>query len=226
MTNPIPRTVRSLELKLARKVSKPLHRDLQGLLETLAPGSTVVRASPTTTAIKGPAVPEVKVRNIDIAKFGTRAERNSELWQYAQRRPLPYDKTTEENIAQQSKELKKKYRGDIKIRHRQDDSASGISSTNSNISKAKSSRKPKKPQAGTSRSRKSSIPNTSAASSMAASSAASSIASPTTSKGKRNRKAPEYLELLNLRAQYALLVILRQCQHLNAKDLRTLYLKQ
>ena len=195
LNNPIQRTERSLELKLARKVSKRSKKDLQGLWETLLPGSTVVRTSPTTTVIKEPGVPEVKVRNSNIAKFGTQAERTTELWQYAQRRPLPYNKTTEEKISQHTKDLKKKYRGEIKIRHHptQSDVASGISSANSNISKSMSSRKPKKPQAARNRSRQSFVTlNTSNASSVAASSVTSSAASPTTSKSKRNKKAPDY----------------------------------
>ena len=65
----------------------------------MAPGSTVVRTSPTTTVIKEPGVPEVRVRNNDIAKFGTRAERNTDLWQYAQRRTFPYDKTRKDRSA-------------------------------------------------------------------------------------------------------------------------------
>ena len=73
----------------------------------LAPGSFDVRTSPTTTVIKEPRVSEVRVRNSDIAKLGTRAERNTDLCQYAQRRPLPYDKTTEEKIAQHTKDLRK-----------------------------------------------------------------------------------------------------------------------
>ena len=88
-TNSIPQTKRSLELKLARKVSKQSKRDLRGLLETLAPGSAVIGTSPITTAIKEPGVPEVNVRNSKIAKFETRAEQNKEQWQFAQRRPLP-----------------------------------------------------------------------------------------------------------------------------------------
>ena len=144
----------SPELKLARTVSEQPKRDFGCFWETLAPGSTVVRRSSTTTAIKEPGVPEMKVRNSDIANFDTRAERNTELWQYAQRRLLPYDKMTEEKVAQHSKELKIKYRRDIKIRLRQADNASGISSANSKISKAMSSRKPKKLEAGTSHSRK------------------------------------------------------------------------
>ena len=103
LNNPIPRTEQSLDLKLARKVTKRSKRDLRGLWETLAPGSRVVRTSDTTTVIKEPGVPEVCVRNSDIAKFGTHAERNTDLWEYAKRRPLPYEKTTEEKISQHNK---------------------------------------------------------------------------------------------------------------------------
>ena len=194
LNNPIPWSEKSLDLRLARNVTKRLKRDLRGLWETLAPGSTVVRTSDTTTVIKEPGIPEVRVRNSDIAKFSTRAERHTDIWQYAKRRPLPYEKTTEEEISQHTKDLKKKYRGEIKIRHRptQSDAASGVSSANSSISKAMSSGKPKKPQAGGKRSRQSSTAfNTSNTSSAAASSAASSTVSPTTSKTKRNRRAPD-----------------------------------
>ena len=99
LNNPIPRTEQSLDLKLARKVTKRSKRDLRGLWETLAPGSTVVRTSDTTTVIKEPRVPEFCVRNSDIAKFGTRAERNTDLWEYAKRRPLPYEKTGGKDFA-------------------------------------------------------------------------------------------------------------------------------
>ena len=161
----------------------------------MAPGSTVVRTSDTTTVIKEPGVPEVCVRNSDIAKFGTRAERNTDLWEYAKRRPLPYEITTEKKISQHTKELKKKFLGEIKIRHRptQSDAASGVSSANSNISKAMASRKPKKPQAGGKRSSNTSATlNTSNESSVAASSVTSSAASPSTSRNKRTRRAPDY----------------------------------
>ena len=63
MSNPIPRHERSLELELNRYVGKRSKRGLRGFWDTLAPGSTVVRKSPTTTGIKKPGVPEVKVRN-------------------------------------------------------------------------------------------------------------------------------------------------------------------
>ena len=56
-----------------------------------------------------------------------------------------------------------------------------------------SSRKPKNSQAGTGHSRQSSVAlNTSNASSVAASSVTSSTASPTNSKSKRTRNAPDY----------------------------------
>ena len=84
-------------------MSKRSKRDLPDLLDTLAPGSTVVHTSPKTTVIKELGVPEVKVRNSDIAKFGTKTEQITDLWKYAQKRPLRYDKTTEEKIAFHSK---------------------------------------------------------------------------------------------------------------------------
>ena len=123
------------------------------------------------------------------------ADRNTDLWEYAKRRPLPYEKTTKEEFSQHTKELKKKFRGEIKIRHRptQSDAASGVSSANSSISKAMASHKPKKPQAGGKRSRNTSgTLNRSNASSVAASSVTSSAASPSTSRNKRTRRAPDY----------------------------------
>ena len=178
---------------MARKVTKRPKRDLRGLWETLAPGSTVVRTSNTTTVIKEPGVPEVSVRNSSIAKFGIRAERNTDLWEYAKRRRTK--KRPRKRSHNTPKTLEKKFRGEIKIRHRpnQSDAASGVSSANSNISKAMASRKPRKPQAGGKCSRTTSTTlNTSNASSVAASSATSSVASPSTSHTKRNHRAPDY----------------------------------
>ena len=68
--------------------------------------------SPTTTVIKEPGGPEVRVRNNDIAKFGTRTECNTDLWQNAQQRPLPYEKTTEEKLLNIRKISKKISWGD------------------------------------------------------------------------------------------------------------------
>ena len=49
----------------------------------------------------------LKVRDSDLAKFGTKAERATNLWTYAQRRPAPYEQTTETKIAKHSNDLKK-----------------------------------------------------------------------------------------------------------------------
>ena len=109
----------------------------------------------------------------------------------------PTKKPRRKRFPQHGKDLKKKYRGEIKIRQRttQSDAASGVSSANSSISKAMTSRKPQKPQAGGKRSRQSSTTlNASNASSVVASSAASSTTSTPASKAKRNRRAPDYFD--------------------------------
>ena len=148
ITDPIPRTEQSLNVKLARKLpqQKRAKRQLAGLYEVLKPGSFVTKSSPTTTIINEPGRTPVKVRDSDLAKFGTKAERSTNLWVYAQRRPAPYEKTTEFKIAKHSNDLKKQKRGEIKIRHRQRDTTSVVSSVNSNVSRALTVRKPTKPQ--------------------------------------------------------------------------------
>ena len=148
ITDPIPRTEQSLNVKLARKLphKKRAKRQLAGLYEVLKPGSFVTKSSPTTTIINEPGRDPVKVRDSDLAKFGTKAERSTNLWVYAQRRPAPYEKTTEFKIAKHSNDLKKQKRGEIKIRHRQRDTTSVVSSVNSNVSRALTVRKPTKPQ--------------------------------------------------------------------------------
>ena len=64
----------------------------------------------------------------------------------AQRRPAPYEQTTEKKIAKHSNDLKRQKRGEIKIRHRHRDTTSVVSSVNSNVSHALTVRKPVKPQ--------------------------------------------------------------------------------
>ena len=148
ITDPIPRTEQSLKVKLARKLpnKKRAKRQLAGLYEVLKPGSFVTNSSPTTTIINKPGRSPVKVRDSDLAKFGTKAEKSTNLWVDAQRRPAPYEKTTEFKIAEHSNDLKKQKRGEIKIRHRQQDTTSVVSSINSNVSRALMVRKPTKPQ--------------------------------------------------------------------------------
>ena len=95
--NSILRTKASLNIKLARKLpnKKRAKRQLAGLYEVLKSGSYVTKSSPTTTIINEPGWAPVKVRDSDLAKFGTKAERATNLWTYAKRTPAPYEQTTE-----------------------------------------------------------------------------------------------------------------------------------
>ena len=113
LTDPIPRTEKSLSVKLARKLpnKRRAKRQLAGLYEVLKPGSFVTKSSPTTTIINEPGRSPVKVCDSDVAKFGTKAERSTNLWMYAQRRPAPYEQTTEKKIAKHSNDLKRQKRG-------------------------------------------------------------------------------------------------------------------
>ena len=138
LTDPIPRTEKSLSVKLARKFpnKKRAKRQLAGLYEVFKPGSFVTKSSPMTTIINEPGRSPAKVCDSDLAKLGTKAERSTNLGMYAQRRPAPYEQTTETKIAKHSKDLKRQKRGEIKIRHHQRDTTSVISSVNSNVSRA------------------------------------------------------------------------------------------
>ena len=111
--NPIPRTGASLNIKLAQKLpsKKRAKRQLAGLYEVLKPGSYVTKSSTTTTIINEPGRAPLKVRDSDLAQFGTKAERATNLWTYAQRRQTSYEQTTETKIAKHSNDLKKKEEG-------------------------------------------------------------------------------------------------------------------
>ena len=77
---------------LVRKKIKRSKRDLRGLYETLAPRYVVSRKSPSASVIKEPGLSDVRVRKSNFSEFGSKTEWNTELWQYAQRDPLPYKK--------------------------------------------------------------------------------------------------------------------------------------
>ena len=101
-----------MQVKLARKLhdNQRQKKNLDGLYEVLAPGSTVCKVSPTTSVIKEPHKQEVRVRNSDIAKFGTRAERETELTQYIERRPKKInEKTLEQKIQKQARSYSEKH---------------------------------------------------------------------------------------------------------------------
>ena len=96
-----PRTEASLEVKLAKKRprTKRSKKSLDGLYDVLAPGSSVIKTNEYTSVIKEPGKRDMTIRNSNLAKFGTKAERDTELQVYANRRPkLP----TEELINYQN----------------------------------------------------------------------------------------------------------------------------
>ena len=136
----IPRTETSLEVKLAKKRprTKKAKKSLDGLYDVLAPGSSVIKTNERTSVIKEPGKREVTIRNSDLAKFGTRAERDTELQVYANRRPkLPTGKSTEELINHHAKESRKKLEGGKRMKHRKvADDVSTVSSIHSNVTRA------------------------------------------------------------------------------------------
>ena len=147
---PIPRTESSLEVKLAKKRPriKRSKKSLDGLYDVLAPGSSVIKTNENTSVIKEPGKREVTIRNSDLAKFGTKAERNTDLQIYANRRPkLPTGKTTEELIHHHAKESRKKLEGGKKMKHRKvADDVSTVSFIHSNVTRALRVRMPTKPK--------------------------------------------------------------------------------
>ena len=102
----VPRTETSLKVKLAKKKpkSKRSKKCLDGLYEVLASGSSVFKTDAFTSVIKEPGKREVTIRNSDLAKFGTKAERLSDLQFYANKRPkVPSGKITEDLINQHAR---------------------------------------------------------------------------------------------------------------------------
>ena len=105
----------------------------------LASGSTVCKVSPTMSVIKEPNRQEVRVRNCGIPKFGSKAERYSNLGQYIVRRPKKiYEKAVEQKIIKHRRDLVKKNLGDKKIKRNKKpaDDISVVSSGRSCISTA------------------------------------------------------------------------------------------
>ena len=138
---PIPCSERSVQVKLARKLheNQRQKKNLDGLYEVRAPGSTVCKVSTTTSVIKEPNRQEVRVRISDIAKFGTRAESDTDLTQNIERRPKKIsEKTIEQKIYKHRRDLIRKDTGDkiIKRNRKQADDVSVISSGRSCISSA------------------------------------------------------------------------------------------
>ena len=104
----------------------------------LAPGSSVTKSNDYTSIIKEPGKRVVTFRNSDLAKFGTKAQKQTDLKCYAERRPkLPTGKTTEKTINRYAKGATLKIEGEKKIKPRRiNDDTSCVSSIHSNVSQA------------------------------------------------------------------------------------------
>ena len=146
----VPRTEASLEVKLAKKRprTKRSKKSLDGLYDLLAPGFSVVKTDTFTSVIKEPGKRDVTIRNSNLGKFGTNAERQTELQVYANRRPkTPTGKTTEDLISHHTKELGRKPEGGKRMKHRKlADDVSTVSSKHSNVTRALRLRMPTKPK--------------------------------------------------------------------------------
>ena len=143
----IPCSERSIQVKLARKLheNQRQKKNLDGLYEVLAPGSAVCKVSPTTSVIKEPNRQEVRVRNSDIAKFGTRAERDTDLSRYIERRPKKInEKTIERKIYKHKRDLIRKNTGDKKIKRNKKQSDTSCISSASNVARSLKMRIPKR----------------------------------------------------------------------------------
>ena len=192
---PIPLKERAVELNLARKVhgKRRSKKNLEGLYKVLAPGSHILMVSPTTSNIKEPGKPIVTVRNSDIAKFGTKLERQTPLKAYADRRgPRSGEKILEELIHSHIKEFIRKQKRDKKIKHRKREPGSGVSSSKSNISRATRGRIPKVPNFLAMRNQQPATMTTSHSEHPASSSSTAPVPAAPTRTSHRNRRSPSY----------------------------------
>ena len=136
---PTPLTERAVQIKLARKINdkRRSKKNLEGLYEALAPGSNIIKVSPTTSTIKEPGEEIVTLRNSDTAKFGTLQERQIPLKVYLDRRgPRTSEKLIDEHIQSHKKQFTREIKGDKKLKHRRREPSSGVSSSRSDISRA------------------------------------------------------------------------------------------
>ena len=114
----------------------------------MAPGSSVIKTDAYTSIIKEPEKRDVTIRNFDLAKFGTKAERQTDLQNNANRRPkIPSRKITEDLKNQHAREARRKLEGNKKMKHKEiADDMSAVSSIHSNVTKALRVRMPVKPK--------------------------------------------------------------------------------
>ena len=146
----VPRTEASPEIKLAKKRPRTIRskKNLDGLYDVLAPGSSMVKTDKFTSVIKETGKRDATIRISDLPKFGIKAERQTELQLYANRRPkTPTGKITEDLISNRAKESRKKLEGGKRMKHRKiADDISAVSSIHSNVTRALRVRMPTKPK--------------------------------------------------------------------------------
>ena len=106
----------------------------------------MIKSDAYTSIIKEPRKREVTIGNSDLAKFETKAERPTELRNYAERRPkIPSRKITEDLINQHAKEARRKLEGNNQTKHKRIAyDMSAVSSIHSNVSRALRVRMPTK----------------------------------------------------------------------------------
>ena len=147
---PVLQTEASLTVKLAktRPRTKRSRKSLDGLYDLLAPRSSVVKSDKYNSVIKEPGKRDVTIRNSDLAKFGRKAERQTELQMYANRRhKTPTGKITEDVISYHAKEARKKPEGGKRMNNRKiADDVSAVSSVHLNVTRALRVRMPTKPK--------------------------------------------------------------------------------
>ena len=117
-------------MKLARKIfeNQRQKKNLDGLYEVLAPGNTVCNTSPTTSVIKEPNRQELRVQNSDIAKFGAKAERDTDLGLDIERRPKKdYEKAIEQKINKHRRDVVRINTGDKKINRKRNNQMTSAS---------------------------------------------------------------------------------------------------
>ena len=98
--------------------------------------------------IKEPGKRDVIIRNSDLAKFGTKAERPTELQVYVNRRPKQLrGKITEDLISHHATESRKKLEGGKRMKHRKiADDTRAVFSIQSNVTRALHVQMPTKPK--------------------------------------------------------------------------------
>ena len=108
----------------------------------------MVKTDKFTSVIKEPGKRDVTIRNSDLAKFGTKAKRQTELQLYANRRPkTTTGNITEDFISHHAKKTRKKLEGGKRMKHRKlTDDISAVSSIHSNVTRALRVQMPSKPK--------------------------------------------------------------------------------